>query len=116
MTRRREVKLLVQKVSLARHRLDEAVPKWLLCIHWVEWVNTTTRSREKNHRLTIMDQTHVEVQAAHNTNNEANKVKKGGNGRHGSEETPLDESPSECPRIEHETPPNEVQSRQSKEH
>ena len=58
-----------------------------------------------------MDQTHVEVQAAHNTNNEANKVKKGRNGRHRSEETPLDESPPESPRIEHETPPNEVQSR-----
>jgi hypothetical protein len=58
-----------------------------------------------------MGQSLVEVQAAHNTHDEANKVKNRRNGRHRAEERPLDESPSESPRVEHETPPNKVQSR-----
>jgi hypothetical protein len=72
--------------------------------------------RSQNHLLTIVDQTLVEVQAAHNTNDEADEDKKRRNGCHRAEETPLHERPSECPRIEHETPPNEVESRQSEEH
>jgi hypothetical protein len=63
-----------------------------------------------------MGQTLVKVQAAHDADDEANKVKKGRNGRHRAEETPLDESPSESPGVEHETPPDKVQSRQNEEH
>ena len=63
-----------------------------------------------------MGQTLAEVQAAHYANDEANKIQKSRNGRHRAEETPLDESPSESPRVEHEAPPNKVQSRQNEEH
>ncbi len=63
-----------------------------------------------------MDQTLVEVQEAHDTDDEVNEDKKHRNGRYRAKETPLDESPSECPRIKHETNSDEVQSRQDEEH
>ncbi len=63
-----------------------------------------------------MDQALVEVQAAYDTNDEANEDKKRRNRQHRAKETPLDESPSESLRIEHEAQPNEVQSREDEEH
>lgn len=66
--------------------------------------------------LTIIGQTLVEVQVAHNSNNEADENKKRRKGGHRAKETPLDKSPSERRRIKHGTPPDEVQSRQDDEY
>lgn len=89
--------------------------KWFLRIHWEEWVNAT-KSREQDYLLTIVDQTLVEVHVAHDTDDEANKVKKRRSGDHHAKETPGDKGPSKRRRIKHGTPPDEVQERQDEEH
>jgi hypothetical protein len=117
MARSREVKLFFfGKAFLFWLILNEAAfLNWFLRIHWEEWVNAT-KLRKQKHLLTIVDQTLAEVQAAHDTNDEANENKKRRNGGHRAKETPLDKSPSERRRIKHGTPPDEVQSRQDEEH
>jgi len=74
------------------------------------------KSRKQIHLLTIMDQTHAKVQAAHDTNDEANENKKRRKGGHRAKETPLEKSPSERRRIKHGAPPDEVQTRQDEEY
>jgi hypothetical protein len=66
--------------------------------------------------LTTLDQTLIEVQAAHNANDETDKVKKRRKGCRRAKEPPLDESPTERARIEHKAKPNEIQGRQDEEY
>src|SRR5713101_241177 len=116
MARRREVNLFFQKAFFVWLPLNEAAfLNWFLRIHCEMWVNAT-KSHKQDHLLTILDQTLVEVQAAHDTNDEASENKKRRIGGHRAKETPLDKSPSERRRIKHDTPPDEVQSRQDEEH
>ena len=116
MARRREVKLFIRNAFLVWLPLNEAAfLKWFLRIHWEEWVNTT-KSRKQDHSLTIIEQTLVEVHEAHDSNNEANENKKRRSGGHRAKKAPLDKSPSERRRIKHDTPPDEVQSRQDEEY
>ena len=61
MARSREVDPFFRKVFPLWLLLNEAAfLNWFLRIHWEEWVNTT-KSREQNHLLTIMDKTLVKV-------------------------------------------------------
>jgi hypothetical protein len=95
MARRREVKLFFRKAFLVWVPLNEAAFfNCFLRIHWEEWVSAT-KSRKQNHLLTIIDQTLVEVHAAHDTNDEANENKKRRIGGRRAKETPLEKSPSE---------------------
>ena len=74
------------------------------------------KQRRHGDSLTVVDQTLIEVHAAHNADYEINDDKNRRKSYNRAEKGPLDESPAEGVRIEHQTPTDDIQSGEDEEH